>query len=226
MIETNDERSRAWAPVLETAQIEAAVRVERLRLCEFLAGLGADEWSTPSLCAAWTVHEVLAHLTTTTRTSVWSVVKEAIRARGSFDRMEATVARERAARLPAAELIEQLRESAESSRRTPFSSPMDPLMDVLVHGQDIARPLRRSLPLLPEHAVPVLHYVVGNRFLGAPARLSGLKLVATDMDWESGTGPEITGKAADLLLAATGRPVALEQLAGPGAGVLAHRIAG
>ena len=43
--------------------IAAAVTAERLALCELLETLAPGDWSTPSLCPGWTVHDVVAHLT-------------------------------------------------------------------------------------------------------------------------------------------------------------------
>jgi uncharacterized protein (TIGR03083 family) len=213
-----------YAATLEPREIDPAVRTERLNLCAYLEGLDEADWATQSLCSTWTGRDVVAHLTTTTRTSVPSVLVNAVKARGGFDRMEATVARDRAARFTPAELVGQLRESADSSRRTPFSGPMDPLMDLLVHGQDIARPLGRPYPKPTAVALPSLVYVAANRFLGGPKRVAGLELVATDGAWSSGEGPAVRGRVEDLLLAAAGRPAALAGRGGPGVDVLAERL--
>ena len=208
---------------MDEEAIAAAVKVERHHLCDFLEGLDDADWATPSLCEAWSVREVVAHLTTTTRETVGSIAWAALKARGSFDRMTADVARVRGARFTTSELVQQLRESAESSRRFPGSGPMDPLMDLVVHGQDIARPLGRRHWIRTDVAAPVLTYVAANRLLGAPKRLAGLELVATDTDWSSGQGPQVRGSAADLLLVATDRPAGLAGLTGPGVGRLAER---
>lgn len=208
--------------VIKDDEIAAAVKAERHHLCDFLDDLDHADWATPSLCSAWTVREVVAHLTVTTRATVGSVALAALMARGNFDRMTADVARDRAARFTPVELLQQLRESAESSRRMPGSGPLDPLMDVLVHGQDVARPLDRRHPVRTDVAAPVLAYVAANRLLGGPKRLAGLELVATDVDWSSGEGPQVRGGAAALLLVATGRPAGLADLTGPGV----HRLAG
>ncbi|MCW0213021.1 MAG: maleylpyruvate isomerase family mycothiol-dependent enzyme [Pseudonocardia sp.] len=213
-------------PVLERADIDSALRTERLSLCGYLDDLGEAEWSAQSLCTAWTVRDVVAHLTFTTRATVPFVLKAAIRARGSFDRMEETVAADRAARFTTDELVGQLRESADSSRRMPGSGPMDPLMDLLVHGQDIARPLGRRHAMRRDLALPALVYVAANRFMGGPRRVAGLQLVATDAEWSSGVGPSVRGTAEDLLLVAAGRPAALATVTGPGVDVLAGRMAG
>ena len=211
---------------MEQQEILAAVEAERLKLCTFLDGLEPADWSAPSECAGWTVREVVAHLTIPTRATVAGVIAGAIRARGDFHRMADRQARARAAAFQPPELIAQLRETAGSPRRMPGSAPMDPLADVLVHGQDIARPLGRSLTMPPHLAVAALGHVVGSGFTGAPRRIAHLRLVATDETWAHGPGPdEVRGPAADLLLVAYGRPSGLARLSGPGAGLLAPRLA-
>jgi uncharacterized protein (TIGR03083 family) len=209
---------------MDQAGIAAAVRAERHDLCDRLEDLDDADWATPSLCSAWTVREVVAHLAVPTRATVGFVAKAALRARGDFDRMNVDIARDRAARYTPTELVQQVRESAESSRRMPGSGPMDPLMDLLVHGQDIARPLDRRHPVRPDVAVPVLTYVAENRLLGAPQRLRGLQLVADDVRWSAGEGALVRGNATDLLLVAAGRPAGLAGVTGPGVDRLAERL--
>src|SRR6266568_1297384 len=43
------------------------IHAERAALAEDLAGLSDEQWVTPSLCADWTVRDVLGHLTATAR---------------------------------------------------------------------------------------------------------------------------------------------------------------
>ncbi len=205
-------------------QIQAAVRAERLAVADLVEGLDDAGWSVRSLCPAWTVREVVAHLTVTTRATLPSVIGDAIRARGSFDRMTVDVARRRSAAFPRSELVRQLRESAESSRRMPLSGPMDPLMDVVVHAQDIARPLGRHHVTPPDVAVRVLQYLAGNRLMGGPPRVAGLQLVATDAEWSTGEGPQVRGPVSDLLLTVAGRPAGLARLTGPGVDGLTGRL--
>jgi hypothetical protein len=47
---------------------------------------------------------------------------------------------------------------------------------------------------------------------------------ATDQDWAHGQGPEVTGPSETLALAIGGRPMALDDLAGPGLTVLHGRL--
>ena len=128
-------------PVLPRPAVDAAVATERHHVADLVADLTDEQWATPSLCAAWTVRDVVAHLTVTTRMTVPRLLPAAVRARGDFDRMAVALAAGRAAAYSTAELVGQLRESAGSTRRMPGSTPMDPLMDLVIHRQDIARPL-------------------------------------------------------------------------------------
>jgi hypothetical protein len=73
--------------------------------------------------------------------------------------------------------------------------------------------LERILPLVP-----------GNPRLGAGRRIRGLRLQATDVDWQHGSGPEVKGTGEALLMAMTGRQVALKELTGPGQATMAQRM--
>ena len=84
-------------PALSRAAVDEAVSAERRRLADFVADLTDEQWATPSLCAAWTVRDVISHLGTTTRTSVPRMLRAALKARGSFDRMGVDLAAERVA---------------------------------------------------------------------------------------------------------------------------------
>ena len=212
------------APALSRTAVDAAVAAERHRVADLVADLTDEQWTTPSLCAAWTVRDVVAHLTVTTRLTVPRLLWAAVRARGSFDRMEVDLAAQRATAYSPAALVAQLRGSAASTQRFPGSTPMDPLMDLVVHGQDIARPLGRRHVSPPDVVAACLAYVATNRFMGGPRRLAGVQLVSTDTGWTHGDGAELCGPDMDLLLATAGRRAGLDGLEGPGAEVLAARL--
>lgn len=212
------------SPTLPRAAVDEAVAAERRRLADHVADLADEQWATRSLCDAWTVRDVVAHLTVTTRLTVPVLLRAAVRARGSFDRMEVDLAARRAAAYSTAELVEQLRESAESHHRFPGSTPMDPLMDIVIHAQDIARPLGRTYASPPEVVAACLAYVATNRFMGGPKRLAGVRLVSTDTGWTLGEGAELRGPEVDLLLVASGRRAGLAGLDGPGAAIVAARL--
>ncbi|MEV4629481.1 maleylpyruvate isomerase family mycothiol-dependent enzyme [Micromonospora sp. NPDC049523] len=200
------------------------VEAERLGLADLLDTLDEHEWRTPSLCAGWSVRDVVAHLTLADREFTTTMLR-LIRARGDFDRVTADMARERALRYSPAELVAQLRETAGQPRRFPMSSPLDPLTDILVHGQDITRPLGHERPPPAERALPVLRHVWTSFFYGNRKRFAGLRLVATDADWSAGDGPrQVSGPAGDLLLVLTGRRAGLTGLTGDGRAEVATRL--
>ncbi|WP_136517856.1 maleylpyruvate isomerase family mycothiol-dependent enzyme [Cellulomonas telluris] len=211
-------------PALTEQDVRAAVRDARLRLADTLAALPPEAWSTPSLAAGWTVRDVAAHLTTTTRETWADVLREAVRARFSFDRMTHDVAVRRARAFTPGQLVAQLRESAASDRRMPMSGPMDPLMDLVVHALDVGRPLGLPDATPPDVAVAVASYLAGNRLMGGPRRRAGLRLEAADVDWSVGDGPVVRGPVHDLLLVLTGRPAGFAALTGDGVATLRGRV--
>ena len=62
------------------------IDAERSSLADLLEDLSPTEWQTASLCDAWRVGDVAVHLTQA-HMGVREALVEAVRARGSFDRM-------------------------------------------------------------------------------------------------------------------------------------------
>jgi chitodextrinase len=62
-----------------------------------------------------------------------------------------------------------------------------------------------------------------NLLIGAKKRVAGLRLTATDADWTTGDGPEVSGPVASLVMAMTGRSAALDDLGGEGVAKLRSR---
>lgn len=74
------------------------VHAERAALIRDLEGLGDEQWERPSLCEGWTVHDVVAHLVDSARTTRLGFAAGLVRARFDFHRQNAHgVARERGA---------------------------------------------------------------------------------------------------------------------------------
>ncbi|MGP3914462.1 maleylpyruvate isomerase family mycothiol-dependent enzyme [Nonomuraea sp. 10N515B] len=205
-------------------EIWAALEIERRGLADLLDSLPEQDWERPSLCAGWQVRDVAAHLALATRIKLASALVEFVRARGNFDRMVHDSA-VRHARLPIGEIVAQVRESAGSRRRAPSTKPLDPLFDVLVHGQDITVPLgiERAMPLGPARTCATHVWERGFPFY-PQRRLRGLRLVATDVDWAVGAGEVVEGPIQALLLLLSGRTAALPSLTGAGAAALTARL--
>jgi uncharacterized protein (TIGR03083 family) len=201
----------------------ATIARQRRELADLLDDLTDDEWERPSLCTQWRVRDVVAHLVLTPQPPTpGRLLAGAVRVRGDFDRLNHDLAVAHAAATPA-DLTAQLREHAGSRRRPVVTTYRNLHFDVLVHVQDIAVPLGRSLPMPVDAARTGLERVwtMGWPF-HARRVLAGVRLTATDSDWAVGGGPEVRGPTEALLLLATGRTsAALPRLAGPGVARLA-----
>ena len=97
------------------------------------------------------------------------------------------------------------------------------LTDGTIHHQDIRRALGLPRTIPPHRLVAVLDFALGAPTLPAKKHAKDLKLAATDIDWSAGEGPEVSGPGEALLMAMSGRPQALDELAGPGLGTLRSR---
>jgi hypothetical protein len=91
------------------------------------------------------------------------------------------------------------------------------LGDVLVHGNDALRALGLEFGVDPDDAVAVLNAyrrVGGLIFHARP--YGNVRLVATDASWSFGKGPEVTGRAIDLVMLMANRQQIVGTLSGPG----------
>jgi uncharacterized protein (TIGR03083 family) len=97
--------------------------------------------------------------------------------------------------------------------------------EMVVHGEDIRRPLGIRHRYSDEALTTTADfYRKSNLLIGAKKRAEGLTLRASDVDWSAGTGPEVTGPLASIILAITGRRAGLEDLSGEGLAALTARV--
>ncbi|HVW42558.1 MAG TPA: maleylpyruvate isomerase family mycothiol-dependent enzyme [Amycolatopsis sp.] len=201
-----------------------AVETARLAAADLLADLSPREWEHRSLCPAWRVRDVAAHLTLAPQVSMRDSVVAVVRARGNFNRMIRDTAVRKAA-VPPGQLVDEVRSIASSHRLAPMTTHLDPLMDTLVHTQDIAVPLGRRVPMPVEAARASTEHVWSRGFpFHAQRKLRGFRLEATDTEWSGGAGRTLRGPIEALLLLVTGRPAALEKLDGEGKAELKERL--
>ena len=212
--------------VMNRDQVWEATDAQRMTVADLLEGLSADDWQQSSLCAGWTIREVAAHLTLQ-QIGPGGAIAMMIRWRGSLEQTIHDTACRRASALPTGRIIAEIRATAGSRRHTIGVSYLETLTDILVHGQDIAIPLGRSLTMPPRAAAVAASRVLSMRWpppLPAAGKVAGFRLTATDTSWAAGEGPEVHGPMGALLLVCAGRLAALPQLAGPGAPALAARL--
>jgi len=195
---------------------------ERVVMTESLASLSGEQWAAPSWCEGWSVQETAGHIVAAAEQTPLNFYKELAQAGFKFN-----VFTERGAKRVSAagpdELVRRL-----GARTTTTNHPPAPVMamlgEIIVHGEDIRRPLGlKHQP--PDEALVALadSWKNTNLLIGAKKRIAGVRLFATDVTWSHGDGPEASGPLVSLILAMTGRKGAHADLRGEGVAVLASR---
>jgi uncharacterized protein (TIGR03083 family) len=207
---------------VKTQEIWTYIHGERSDLADTLDGLAPDQWSGASWCDGWTIQETAGHVVAAAEQTFPNFYKELAQAGFRFNVFTAKGAT-RVAKAGPDELVRRLR-----ARTTTTNHPPAPVMamlgEIVVHGEDIRRPLGLSHSS-PEPALLAVAdtWKKSNLLIGAKRRISGLQLRATDAKWTHGDGPEVFGPLQSLILAMTGRKGSHRDLGGEGLGVLANR---
>ncbi|MGV0805289.1 maleylpyruvate isomerase family mycothiol-dependent enzyme [Mycolicibacterium setense] len=203
---------------MNSEDIWHAVDTERRRLLQLLEQLSASQWRHASLCDRWQVRDVVAHVALSTHAHVGRILVNLVRARGNLDRMVCDTAVRHAARTSDRDLLGEVHGTVGSRFTAVGTTPTDRLMDLLVHGQDIAVPLGLHHEMPAETAQLALEHIWHPRFpFRAATKLAPYRLRAVDTDWAAGDSPLVEGPVSALLLLATGRDAAaLPQLRGAG----------
>ena len=198
------------------------IAAERGALADDLAGLPDDAWTTRSLCGDWTVHDVLAHMTATAAMTPPTFLGGFIGSGFNFSKFSAKGIAQHRGSTPA-ETLQNFR-AQQHSRSSPPGPKLSWLGETIVHAEDIRRPLgiRHAYPT--EAVQTLLDFYKGsNTLIGTKSRIDGLTLRATDADWSHGSGPVVEGPVLSLLVAATGRRAACDELTGEGLETLRSR---
>ena len=198
------------------------VHAERKALAADLRGLGAGDWDRPSLCADWTVRDVLAHMTSAAKLTPPAFFGKMIGSGFSFDKVQEQGVAAQRGDTPADTLANF--ESVATSVKHPPGPNQTWLGETIVHSEDIRRTLGIEHKYPTDAVVTVADFYKGsNLLIGSKRRISGLTLRATDADWTTGTGPEVSGPILSLVMAMTGRKAADDDLAGEGVATLRSR---
>lgn len=162
------------------------VAAQRTQLADLLDTLTPEQWATDSLCAGWTVREVAVHLTQSQlsrKDIAMALLKSGFRFNATVQRLALSDAA-----VPAT-ITARLRAMADSRQRPPMTKEIDPLLDLLIHSQDICVPLDITYPMPTDAAAAVAHRLWDMKFPLNPRRdLPGYRFAATDAEFE--VGPE------------------------------------
>ena len=207
---------------MERNAIWQSIDVERNALADDLAPVDGSRWSTPSLCAGLTVREVLAHLTVSGAVSGPRWFAGVLRARFDFDQQVDDRLREQLGASPA-ETLSRFR-STIGSRTSPPLPRLALLGEMVVHGEDIRRPLGLHRDHPSATLAALLRYYAGtDQVVIAKKRVAGLRLEAVDTDIVLGEGKVVRGSTLALIMAMTGRSAYCAELTGAGVTKLAAR---
>lgn len=203
--------------------VMALARAEREDLLDLLGTLTPEQWRAPSLCAGWSVHDVVAHVLSYEELGPRQLAARFARGSFRFGRVNAVGLREYADRSPA-ELTDLLRRHLTPTGLTAGLGGAIALTDGLIHHQDIRRPLGLPRAVPAERVRPALRTALFAPTLLGVVRVRDVRLVATDLDWAFGRGPEVRGTAEALLMAVAGRRGIAAELSGPGRERIARRL--
>jgi uncharacterized protein (TIGR03083 family) len=192
---------------MDDSQIWAHIDEQRSDLADFLGTLAPEQWEAPSLCPGWAVRNVAAHITHSTTN--WAKLSlELSRSGLRFNAMTLRMGREDQ-RTPE-EITAAMRAMVGGRRRPPGTAVADPLMDVLVHGQDIAVPLGigRKMPIPAAVIAADRVWKMGFPF-HARKRFPNVTFTATDADFSVGKGEQVRAPVQDILMTLSGRRAGL-----------------
>ncbi|GAA4379934.1 maleylpyruvate isomerase family mycothiol-dependent enzyme [Paeniglutamicibacter cryotolerans] len=205
------------------ANLWALAHAERAALANDLAGISPAQWQHETLCVQWDVEQVLAHLTAAASLNQWRWMRSMIGARFRPDVHNQRRLREQLGSTPA-ETLDRFR-SVINSSIAPSSHAPAYVGEVFVHAQDI----RHTLGLVHSPSVDALtviaeFYASRNFTVASRTHSEGLRLQADDGPFAAGTGALVTGSTLALVMAMAGRVPYLEELRGPGTGILRARL--
>jgi uncharacterized protein (TIGR03083 family) len=198
------------------------IHAEREALLADLEPLTDEQWATPSLCAAWSVRDVLGHMIAAAKMTPPKFFAKIVGSGFRFDAMAAKDAARQAAGTPA-DTLARLKGVLTATTHPP--GPIDAMIgESVVHSEDIRRPLGIAHAYQAEAMTRAADfYRKSNLLIGGKKRVAGLTLRATDAEWSAGSGPEVCGPMLSLVLAISGRRSALEDLSGDGLATLKAR---
>ncbi|WP_167857909.1 maleylpyruvate isomerase family mycothiol-dependent enzyme [Mycobacterium sp. DL99] len=211
------------AETVGVLSVRALARRERQEFSDLLDGLAPDEWQAPTLCSGWNVRDVVAHTISYLGQTRLQLTAATLAARGQVDRINDRALKADVGAGPD-ELRTLMRAGTDPSGAGALYGCRVALIECLIHQQDIRRPLGQSRSIPADALLASLAFARISPVIGGGRRTRGLRLIADDLGWSAGRGPEIRGPGEALLLAMTGRVEAVAgELQGPGVAHLCGR---
>jgi uncharacterized protein (TIGR03083 family) len=198
-------------------------RDEREGFASFLDGLTSQQWNSPTLCELWTVREVAIHTVSYDELTTAGLVGRFLKGRLNTDRINAIGVADYSDRSPQ-QITVLIRSYAQPHGLTGGFGGKIALTDGMIHQQDIRRSIGLPRTIDPERLRTALNFARFAPTIRGAWRARGVRLVASDLDWSHGRGPEVRGPGEALLMAMAGRRAALDDLDGPGKAKLAQQF--
>jgi len=198
-------------------------RDERIEFASFLEGLTPDQWESATLCDRWRVREVAIHTVSYDELSTAGLIRRFLKGRLNTDRINAIGVADYADR-SAQQIVALIRTNTEPHGLTGGFGGKIALTDGMIHQQDIRRSIGLPRSIDPERLRTALDFARFAPTIRGAWRARGIRLVASDLDWVYGNGPEVRGSGEALLMAMAGRRAALADLDGPGKAKFAQHI--
>jgi len=214
-------------------ELEDLLRLERSDFMAMVSGLAPDEWARPSLCAGWTVKDVVGHVLANDEIGMFGYVAGVTRA-GLRPAVHTEAVRTRWRERDVDQIVAFARglDHPRGMARSMFKyAPLILFTETFVHQQDVRRAIGWGREVDEARMIAVLDALVHtNAGVRARRRVKGLRVRATDVDYVSGApigkGPEVHGPAEVLVMTIAGRVVDPGALGGDGARVLLDRVTG
>lgn len=205
--------------------VRRLAREERADFAAFLATLSPQQWQAPTLCAAWRVRDVVAHVISYDDLGARDLLQLAAQGRLRLGRVNAA-ALARYDTCSPEQLLALLADRPQPRGVPALLGGRVGLVETLIHHQDVRRGLARPRQVRAERLLPALRMALIAPDIGGLWRIRGLRLVAADLGFSAGAGPEVRGPAEALLMAMAGRRGVVSELSGPGRAKLAGRTGG
>jgi uncharacterized protein (TIGR03083 family) len=205
---------------MKAQQTWTHIHAERAAMADTWTGLSAEQWASSSWCEGWSVQDAAGHIIAAAEP--FNFYKEMTAAGFRFN-VFADRAAKRLGTLSPQELVARLRARTATTNHPP--APVIAMLgEIVVHGEDIRRPLGLQHPYAEAALVAVANnYKKTNLLIGSKRRIAGLRLRATDCRWAHGEGPDVSGPLASLILAMAGRKGSHRDLVGDGLPILDAR---